>query len=712
MKQILQDLSNGKTLLLESPAPATKKGTLLISSSKSLISVGTERMLVEFAKSSYIKKATQQPDKVKMVIDKVKTDGLFSTIDAVKSKLAQPLPLGYSNVGIVSAVGDGVENFRINDRVVSNGPHADIIRVSKNLCAKIPDNVDDETASFTTVASIGLQGIRLAKPTIGEAFVVIGVGLVGLLTVQMLKANGCRVLAIDYDNQKLAIAKSFGAETCNVSNSEDPVLSGMKFSNNNGVDGVIICASSKSNEIISQAANMSRKCGRIIMIGVTGMKLDRSEFYEKELSFQVSCSYGFGRGDKNYEESGNDYPYGLVRWTEQRNFEAVLEMMSTGLINTSKLISHRYKFENALEAFSMLTEDDSIIGIILDYKGIKSSKFLKNISLDKKKCFNTNNPVIGFIGAGNFASRILMPAFKEAGAQLHTVSTSSGISGVTQGKSFGFSKATSDTDSMINDSEINTIVVASQHNTHAKFASEALLAGKNVYVEKPLALNHNELELVKKSYYDSEINGRFPHLFVGFNRRFAPQVKKMKQLVDAIKSPKVFLMLMNAGEIEYDSWVQDINIGGGRIIGEACHHIDLMRFLVGSNISSVQAKKIDSSKGLSITEDKAAIILGFEDGSFGTIHYLANGSTKFPKERIEVFSEGRILQLDNFIKLKGFGWKGFNKLNLWSQDKGQKASAKFFLNALKTQQKPLIPVEEIFEVASVSIDVANILRGE
>ncbi len=712
MKQVLQDMRKGTTILEEAPAPNVKSGSLLISTTKSLVSAGTERMLVDFGRSSYIEKAKQQPDKVKMVMNKVRTDGLITTVDAIKSKLSQPLPLGYCNVGVVTRVGKGVEGFKTGDRIVSNGPHADVVRVVKNLCAKIPDSVSDETAAFTVVSSIGLQGMRLANPTLGESFVVIGVGLIGLLIVQMLKANGCRVLAIDYDEEKLKIAKSYGAETCNSSKGEDPLMIGMLFSNNKGVDGVIITASTKSDEPISQAAKMSRKCGRIIMVGVTGMKLDRSEFYQKELSFQVSCSYGFGRGDREYEDHGKDYPYGLVRWTEQRNFEAVLEMMSNGSIDVSKLVTNRYKFEDALSAYDLLIKDKSIIGIILEYNSNKDSRYIKNTRLKEELNFDSNKPIVGFIGAGNYASRILIPAFKEAGAQLHTISSSGGINGVTHGKLSGFCEATTETMKMISNPVINTIAVVTQHNSHAKFVSDALNAGKNVFVEKPLALTYEELKLVEESYNNSAKDVKSLHLMVGYNRRFSPQVQKMKALLDSTRSPKTFMMLMNAGEIPADSWIHDVEKGGGRITGEACHFIDLMRFLADSKIISIQARKMGEDKGVEITEDKAAIILGFEDGSFGTINYLANGSSKFPKERIEVFVDGKVLQLDNFIKLKAYGWSGFNKMNLWTQDKGQKACARVFLDAINNGDKTPIPIEEIFEVARVTVDIAQILRNQ
>ncbi|TNZ89193.1 bi-domain-containing oxidoreductase [Vibrio parahaemolyticus] len=712
MKQILQDMAKGGSNLVEAPAPKVTAGNVLIDTSISLISAGTERMLVDFGKASLIDKARQQPDKVKMVLEKVQTDGLMTTLEAVQSKLAQPLPLGYCNVGVVNAVGKGVSGFKEGYRVVSNGPHADVVRVPKNLCALIPDNVSDEEASFTVVASIGLQGIRLAEPTLGEAFVVTGVGLIGLLTVQLLRAQGCRVLAIDYDDAKLELAKQFGAEVCNPGKGEDPVAAGMAFSRGNGVDGVIITASTKSNDPVTQAARMSRKRGRIILVGVTGLELNRADFYEKELTFQVSCSYGPGRYDSSYEDHGNDYPYAFVRWTEQRNFEAILDMMASGQVDVKPLITHRFKFEDAAQAYELLTSDKSALGILLQYQSECSSRHEKSVTLNREATFEASKPVVGFIGAGNYASRMLIPAFKAGGAQLHTIATSGGINGVTHGEKAGFAKTTTDTSAMISDPEINTVAIVTRHNSHAHFVSEALNAGKNVFVEKPLAVTLEELAEVEATYYSKSSTASAPKLMVGFNRRFSPQVQKMKELLSSVKEPKSFMMTMNAGAIPADPWTQDNDVGGGRIIGEACHFIDLMRYLADSEIVSVQCRRMGDVDGVEITEDKAAIILGFADGSFGTIHYLANGAANFPKERVEVFAAGRVLQLDNFRKLKGFGWPGFSKMNLWKQDKGQTDCAAAFLNAIESGKESPIPARELFEVARVTIEIAEQLRKQ
>lgn len=708
MKQILQDLAKGGTSVVDAPAPNISKNNLLINTSVSLISAGTERMLVGFGKASLIDKALQQPEKVKMVLEKVQTDGLLTTLDAVQSKLNQPLPLGYCNVGVVSEVGTGIEGYLKGDRVLSNGPHADVVKVPKNLCAKIPEGVSDEAASFTVVASIGLQGIRLVKPTLGECVVVTGVGLIGLLTVQLLKAQGCRVLAIDFDQSKLDLAAQFGAEICNPGKGEDPISAGISFSRGNGVDAVIITASTKSNDPVTEAARMSRKRGRIVLVGVVGLELNRADFYEKELSFQVSCSYGPGRYEADYEAKGLDYPLPFVRWTEQRNFEAVLDMMASGALNVEKLITHRIVFEEAKEAYDVLTTDNNALGILLKYPSevaVRHNKTtqLNNISLVSSK------PVLGFIGAGNYASRVLIPAFKASGGQLHTISTAGGINGVIHGSKAGFKEATTDTDSLINNPDVNTLAIVTQHSSHASFVTKALNAGKHVFVEKPLAITDEELDRVEEAF--NKTDGK-QSLMVGFNRRFSPQVKKMKNLLLSVKEPKTFIMTMNAGAIPEDHWTQDNEVGGGRIIGEACHFIDLMRFLADSEIVSIQARRMGNNYSQRITEDKASITLGFADGSHGTVHYFANGAANYPKERVEVFAAGGVLQLDNFRKLKGYSWTGFKKMNLWRQDKGQSDCCSEFLAAIESGTNSPISPEEIFEVARASIEAARQLRAQ
>jgi len=711
MHQLLQNLNNGETSIIEAPAPAINDNSVIIDTSISLISMGTEKMLVNFGKSTYLNKARQQPEKVKMVFDKVKTDGLLPTFEAVKAKLDQPIPLGYSNVGIVREVGMNVSGISIGQRVISNGPHADVVRVNKNLIALIPDNVDDESAVFTVIASIGLQGVRLARPTLGEKFVVFGVGLIGLITVQLLKANGCQVFAIDLDSNKLKLAKKFGATICDLSKNIDPVKSALNFSNGIGVDGVIITTSTESNDPITQSAEMSRKQGRIILVGTAGLNLKRELFYEKELTFQVSCSYGPGRYDNNYEGLGQDYPIAYVRWTEQRNFESILEMISNNLVNLKPLISDNIKFEDAPKIYENLASDKSKLGIIINYGSKKNLDLKRTININHINSIKKfkDKPTIGFIGAGNYASRVLIPLFKKLNVNLNTVVTSSGINSSIQGKKHSFINVSSNIESILSNKSIDTVVIATQHDSHAQFAEKSLLAGKNVFIEKPLAINNNELQTLKKVYFEASKENQMPQLMVGFNRRFAPHIKKMKTLIESINEPKSIIMTMNVGHIPSNHWTQDTIIGGGRIIGEACHYIDLMRFLIGKKITSFQAKKMGNNKSIDITEDKTFITLNFEDGSHGVIIYLANGSNKFPKERIEIFTAGKVLQLDNFKRLKGFGWNGFNKLNLWTQNKGQLNCINSFIDSIQSG-KPAIAIDELFEVAKVTIEIANSLR--
>lgn len=704
-------MANGVTSVVEAPAPEGQVGHLLIYTRCSLISAGTERMLVDFGRSSYLDKARKHPEKVKMVLEKVQTDGLLTTLEAVQSKLAQPLPMGYCNVGVVAQVGAGAEYFSVGDRVVSNGPHADMVRVPKNLCARIPDAVDDESAAFVVPASIGLQGIRLAQPTLGEAFVVTGAGLIGLLTVQLLRAQGCRVLAIDFDEAKLALARSFGAVTCNPGFGEDPVSAGMAFSRGRGVDGVIITAATKETTPVTQAARMSRKRGRIVLVGVTGLELQRADFYEKELSFQVSCSYGPGRYDPQYEVQGNDYPLGFVRWTEQRNFEAVLDMLASGQLKVATLISQRFAFENASTAYEALAAGGAGLGMLLKYTSPVGQRDVRSVTLNDTARFESGRPVLGVVGAGNYASRILIPAFRNAGAQFHTVVSSAGISGVVHGEHAGFARASTDVAAMLAEPVINAVVIVTRHDSHAKLSLDSLRAGKHVFVEKPLALQLSDVDDLQAVHSQAFAQGVGRQLMVGFNRRFAPQIRKMKALLATVAQPKSFIITVNAGAIPSDHWTQDAAVGGGRIVGEACHFIDLMRHLAGAPIVSMQARCMGESAGVEMTQDKASITLGFADGSFGTILYLANGASSFAKERVEVFVAQRVLQLDNFRKLKGFGWPGFGSMNLWRQDKGQRDCAKAFLQAVQTGV-PAIPIDELFEVTRATLHVAGLLRSQ
>ncbi len=489
---------------------------------------------------------------------------------------------------------------------------------------------------------------------------------------------------------------------------EDPVVAGLAFSRGLGVDGVIITASTKSSDPVTQAARMSRRRGRIILVGVTGLELNRSDFYEKELSFQVSCSYGPGRYDPAYEDKGQDYPIGFVRWTEQRNFSAVLDLMAVGRLDVADLITHRIAFTEAPNAYKTLSTDRTALGIILVYDYPIEPRHALTIGLSSGGApAAAGKAVLGVVGAGNYASRMLLPAFRAAGARMHAIASAGGTSGVVHGRRNGFSEATSDTASLIGNPQINTVVIATRHDSHAKLTIDALTACKHVFVEKPLALNLEELSRIEAAHLNG---GRV--LMVGFNRRFSPLVQSMKRHIDRVTEPKVVVMIMNSGEIPKSHWTQDAETGGGRIIGEACHHIDLMRYLVGSPIVSVQARRMGDSPAVRISEDKAAIILGFADGSLGTIHYLANGGPAFPKERIEVFAAGRTLQLENFTKLRSYNWPGVKTTSLWRQNKGQLECAAAFLRAVEEGGPPPIPIDELFEVARVTIEAAQLIRGQ
>jgi len=712
LRQILQNLANGETSLVDVPAPKNCSGNLLIASRKSVVSAGTERMLIDFGKANYLDKARQQPDKVKQVLAKVKTDGLMTTVDAVRSKLDQPLPLGYCNAGVV--IDSGVREFEVGDRVISNGNHAEVVRVPKNLCVKIPNEVDDESAAFVVLGAIGLQGIRLIQPTLGEAIVVTGLGLIGLICVQMLRANGCRVLGIDFDSRKCDLARQFGAETVDLSKGEDPIIAAQRFSRGRGVDGVLITAASKSDEIMHQSAEMCRKRGRIVLIGVVGLKLRRDDFFKKEITFQVSASYGPGRYDPLYEEQGQDYPIGYVRWTEQRNFEAVLDMMASGLLNMKPLITHRFTIDSAIDAYKLLG-DSSALGIVLEYPekpeaDLRSTSVKLNPIGQHKKEANPSMPCVGFIGAGNYASRTLIPAFKEGGAVLHTIVTSGGISGVHHGRKNDFQAASTEIKDVLENDAINAVAIVTRHNTHASQVIAALKVRKNIFAEKPLALTLGELDGIDQAYQEAQESGQPSRLMVGFNRRYAPHIVKMKELLNSRRSPKTIIITVNAGSIPVEHWTQDASVGGGRIIGEGCHFIDLARFLVGFPIVNHKAMMMGNAPGLEVRDDKVSINLAFDDGSIGTILYLANGAPEFPKERIEVFCDNAVLQLDNYRVLTGYNWSGFKKMKLSRQDKGQKACVKTFLDAIKEGRAAPIPYDEIMESSRISIEVAMSLR--
>lgn len=702
MKQLFQSLKSGEVNLEELPVPSCGPGQVLVKTSKTLVSLGTEKMLLNFGKANLLNKIKQQPDKVQQVLTKIKTDGLIPTLNAVKTKLEQPLPLGYSSVGVVLEVGKNISDLKPGDRVVSNGPHAEYVAVPRNLVAKIPDGVSDESAVFTVVGAIGLQGIRLVNPSLGETVVVVGLGLIGLLTVQLLKASGCNVIGYDFDEDKVKRARIYGAHAFALSELVDPVAESLNLTNGTGVDAVIITASTKSDEVISQAAQMTRPRGRIVLVGVVGLDIKRSDFYEKEITFQVSCSYGPGRYDSRYEDQGFDYPIGFVRWTEQRNFEAVLDSLLHKRLEVDELITTRVKFENAPLLYSELSNAGSELGIVIEYS-LAHEDIKKSISFASSQYSNadTSNSV-SMIGAGQFAGAVILPGFQKNGFHFKKLgSRSSSSLGPHLRKKFNFESLTSDYSEILIDETVKTVVITTRHNSHGKLVLEALNKGKNVFVEKPLALSLEEVDSIE-NFFKNETKIS-PILMVGFNRRFSPLTLDLKKHIDKIKSSKVFIMTVNAGAIPSKHWTQDLSIGGGRLVGEGCHFIDLLRFLAGSSIKDASVKAMNSE-----SKDTFTIQLSFTNGDIGTIHYLANGNKAFSKERLEVFVAGKIILLDNFKKLEGIGFKSL-KYILKSQDKGHENEIKFFKESLNSGKAP-VSLEEIFEVSRWSIKLQNELK--
>ena len=698
MKQIIQDLKSGATVLEEVPVPQVKSGYVLIQTIRTLVSLGTERMLVEFGKANLIDKARQQPDKVKQVLDKIKTDGLQPTLEAVFNKLGQPLPLGYCNVGKVVAVGRGVTEFVVGDRVASNGNHAEYVCVPKNLVAKIPDNVTDEEATFTVIGSIGLQGIRLLNPQLGECVVVVGLGLIGLVAAELLKANGCKVIGVDFDQQKVDIAKNKGIYAINPKNGIDPVKYVEEITGGVGADGVLITASAKGDEVIHQACLMSRKRGRVVLVGVIGLNMRRDDFYKKELSFQVSCSYGAGRYDEEYENKGHDYPLAYVRWTEKRNFETILGAISSKILDVQPLITEEVELANYAEIYGDMRKHGSIASIL---------KFPADSTIERVVPVGENRTMVGsgklgIIGAGNFASATIIPALQKVNAPIKYIASAQGLTAKVLAKKAKAENATSDYRVMLNDPEVNTVIITTRHNLHASMVMETLEAGKSVFVEKPLCLNEEELQNIENAYMKANDNIT---LTVGFNRRFSPFAVKMKALVGG--GPKNIVATMNAGYIPPEVWVQDMEVGGGRIIGEACHFIDLCSFLADSKVIAVCMNALGENP--QENTDNVSILLKYENGTNAVINYFANGSKSYAKERVEVFSQEKVLVLDNWRRLEGFGVKGFSKMT-GTMDKGHKRQFALLNERVQKGGEALIPFESIVNTTRASFACIESLK--
>lgn len=696
MKQLIQSLKNGQTTLEEVPAPQVRSGCVLIQTRRSLVSLGTERMLVEFGKANLLDKARQQPDKVKMVLDKVKADGLRPTLEAVMNKLDQPIPLGYCHVGRVIAVGEGVTDIQLGDRVASNGSHAEVVCVPRNLVAKIPEAVTDDEAAFTVIGAIGLQGIRLLDPTLGETVVVIGLGLIGLLTAELLRLNGCRVVGVDLDEDKLALARARGILTCNPAQGDDPVKFVTHLTDGVGADGVIITASNKKNEIISQAARMARKRGKIVLIGVVGLDLSRAEFYEKELTFQVSCSYGPGRYDDDYEQKGRDYPLPYIRWTENRNFQTILQLLATGLLDVKSFITEVVPLADYAKIYGAIGTSRAIASLLEYPEKLSATNTIRHRDVS----FLGKRGVVGIIGAGNFTKMTMLPVLK--GADLKYIASANGLSSTSLAQKYSIAYSTTDYHEILQDDEVDLVLITTRHNQHARLTLEVLRSGKHVFVEKPLAIFQEELDEIDDFYSK---NSPALSLTVGFNRRFSPHAVKMKTLLG--HAPMNVTATMNAGSIPANSWIHDRAVGGGRILGEACHFIDLITYLTGSYVIAVCMNAMGQNPDE--TTDNASILLRYANGSTGVINYFSNGSKAYSKERVEVYSQERTLILDNFRTLEGYGFKNFTKLKT-QQDKGHRAQFTRLLESVKSGGEPIIPLAEILNTTKATLAAIESLK--
>lgn len=690
MKQIIQDLKTGETVLENVPKPQVNSQSLLIQTTHSLVSLGTERMLVEFGKANYLEKARQQPDKVKQVLEKMKTDGIGPTVDAVFNKMNQPLPLGYCNVGKVIAVGEKVRGFKIGDRVASNGPHAEIVSIPENLCANIPDGVTDEEAAFTVIGSIALQGIRLVRPQLGETIVVFGLGLIGLITSELLISSGCKVIGIDFDADKIALAKDKGIKALNPLEGVNSVQAVLDSTYGIGADAVIITASAHGDDIVHQSAEMSRKRGRIILVGVVDLNLRRDDFFKKELTFQVSCSYGPGRYDDQYEQKGIDYPIAYVRWTEKRNFEAILSAIATGHLDVKSLISEIVDLADYEKIYGDMRKK-GIIASLLRYPQDSLEKPSSRVEFPSNK-ISASNGIMGIIGAGNFTSSTIVPALNKAKANIKYIASSGGLTAVSLAKKGKINFAVTDRKEILNDDEVAGVLITTRHNLHAEMVIEALKAGKHVFVEKPLALNKDELDEIVQIFKESRST-----LTVGFNRRFSPHAQIIKkhlgsELVNIVAT-------MNAGFIPPEMWVHDLSVGGGRIIGEACHLIDLCSYFTGSRITAVSTNVM----GLNPEEnfDNASILLKYENGSTAVINYFANGSKSYAKERVEVYSQGKVFVIDNWRKTTAYGVKRFRSFKT-KLDKGHSEQFRLLKETWEKGDEPLIPFDSIVNTTLAS----------
>ena len=695
MKQVLQNLKSGKTEVVEVPIPQIKKGNVLVQTAASLVSAGTERNLVSFAEKSLVGKAQSRPDLVKQVIDKARREGLLTTFESAMNRLDQPLSLGYSSCGTVVEAAEDVLDFKPGDRVVCAGGghavHAEYGLIPQNLITHLPDAVDFESGAFATMGSIALNGIRLANPQLGDKVAIIGLGLLGLITAQLVKANGCSVYGMDISPARVDFARKLGIQADTNATLLENYL---PFTRGKGFDIILICADTPSDETVNFATQIARDRAHVISLGVVGLHIERKGYYEKELFFQVARSSGPGRYDAAYEEQGHDYPIGYVRWTEGRNLQAFVDLLASGQITMQALITHRFPIEDAPRAYELITGklQEPYLGVLLTYPQQAGQREQKVIfSAEKSASTPGTSLALGVIGAGNYANAVFLPAVKKTGnIRLAGVATSSGLSAQHTARKFGFAFASSSNQDILNDESINTVAVLTRHQTHARFTMEALKNGKHVYCEKPLAINKTELDEIAS--YLSE--PKHPYLSVGFNRRFAPMAQTLKGYFKDSVEPFFVNYRVNAGFIPADHWLHDPAQGGGRLVGEACHFIDFVCFLTNSKPNEVRTVSLpDAGK---YSRDNFQITIQFEDGSVGVVSYLSNGNKRFPKEYVEVFNGGKIGILNDFRTLELWDeHKTISRKSLLRQDKGHQASWKAFIDAIQTNAAEPIPYEQL-----------------
>jgi len=711
MHQLTQNLKTGKMEILEVPFPALSKGSVLVRNHFSLISAGTEGGKVLTARKGYIGKAKEKPEQVKQVLDSIKTEGLIPTYKKVMNKLDAPAPLGYSSAGEVIDVGKDINEFKIGDYVACGGAgacHAEVVSVPKNLCVQVPKNVSLKEAAYTTVSSIALQGIRQADLRLGETCVVIGLGLVGQLAVQMLRVAGVKVVGIDTNERMVELAKKSGTNLALNRNDDKLENAILEFSGGNGVDAVIITAGTNSLDPVELAGRLCRNKGKVVVVGAVPTGFSRENYYKKELELRMSCSYGPGRYDTDYEEKGIDYPIGYVRWTENRNMQAFLAMVADGKLNLDVVTTHTFDFEDAKKAYQMVVDkSEPYVGILLKYDVEKEVepvvKLRENIKYEK------GVPNVGFIGAGSFAQKFLLPNVKKYGNMIG-VATATGNDTRNIAQKYGFQYATGNADDIIKDKNINTLFIATRHNLHYEYVLKGLKAGKNVFVEKPLCMTEPELDkIVNVCNSIDSVNSKNSmnslRLMLGFNRRFAPHIHKIKGLFPG-NQPKAINYRINAGFIPKDNWIQDKDIGGGRIIGEICHFIDLAMFIAGSKVTDVSANAMNDASNLM---DTLIITLRFENGSIATISYFANGSKALKKEYLEVFSAGQTAIIDDFRELRIYG-KKLKRTRLLSQDKGHRKEVELFLKSIKGGKPAPIPFEDIYLSTLATFKVIESIR--